>query len=82
MMSGKKGTFSKQNGIYKRLLFYYEDFVYQASELWPMLSTNKVGGTCRRYHLLQGLYVPNVKTTTYVCNRFNTSFSTKDHKIY
>ena len=36
-----------------------------------MLSTNKVGGTCRRYHLLQGLYVPSVKTTTYVCTRFN-----------
>ena len=41
MMSGKVGTFSKQNGICKRLLFYYEGFVYQASELWPMLSTNK-----------------------------------------
>ena len=24
--------------------------------------------------------VPSVKTTAYVCNRFNTSFRTKDHK--
>ena len=40
---------------------------------------DKQSGTCRRYLLLQGLYVPSVKTTTYVCNRFNT-FCTKDHK--
>ena len=26
-----------------KVLFYYKDFVYQASELQPMLSTNKVG---------------------------------------
>ena len=40
---------------------------------------NKQSGTCKRYLLLQGLYVPSVKTTTYVCNRFNI-FCTKDHK--
>ena len=40
---------------------------------------DKQSGTCRRYLLLQGLYVPSVKTTTYVCNRFNI-FCTKDHK--
>ena len=34
----------------------------------------------RRYLLLQGLCVPSVKTTTYVCNRFNTSFCARDHK--
>ena len=34
----------------------------------------------RRYLLLQGLCVASVKTTTYVCNRFNTSFCTRDHK--
>ena len=42
---------------------------------------DKQSGTCRRYLLLQGLYVPSVKTTTYVCNRFNT-FCTKDHKTH
>ena len=26
--------------------------------------------------------MPSVKTTTYVCNRFNTSFCTKDHKTH
>ena len=43
---------------------------------------DKQSGTCRRYLLLQGLYVPSVKTTTYVCHRFNTSFYTKDHKTH
>ena len=38
--------------------------------------------TYRRYLLLQGLYVPSVKTTTYICNRFNTTFCTKDHKTH
>ena len=43
---------------------------------------DKQSGTCRRYLLLQGLYVPSVKTTTYVCNRFNTSFCNKYHKTH
>ena len=34
----------------------------------------------RRYLLLQRLCVPSVKTTTHVCNRFNTSFCARDHK--
>ena len=42
----------------------------------------KNGGMCWRYLLLQGLCVPSVKTTTYVCNRFNASFHTKDHKMH
>ena len=42
---------------------------------------DKQSGTCRRYLLLQGLYVPSVKTTTYVCKSFNT-FCTKDHKTH
>ena len=41
-----------------------------------MLSINKA----RRYLLLHGLCVPSVKTTTYVCNRVNTSFCARDHK--
>ena len=43
---------------------------------------DKQSGTCRRYLLLQGFYVPSVKTTTYVCNKFNASFCTKDHKTH
>ena len=33
-----------------------------------------------RYLQLQGLCVPSVKTTTYVCNRFNTSLCAREHK--
>ena len=43
---------------------------------------DKQNDTCRRCLLLQGLYVPSVKTTTYVCKRFNASFCTKDHKTH
>ena len=43
---------------------------------------DKQSGTCRRYLLLQGLYVPSVKIATYVCNRFNISFWKKDHKTH
>ena len=40
----------------------------------------KQTGSCRRSLLSQGLYVQIVKTTTYVCSRFNTSFCARDHK--
>ena len=43
---------------------------------------DKQSSTCRRYLLLQGLYVSSVKTTTYVCNSFNTSFCITDHKTH
>ena len=29
-----------------------------------------------------GIMMPSAKITTYVCNRFNTSFCTKDHKTH
>ena len=35
---------------------------------------------CRRCLLLQGLCVPSLKATTYVCNRFNTFFCARDNK--
>ena len=43
---------------------------------------DKQSDTGKRHLLLQGLYVPSVKTTTYVCSSFNTSFCTKDHKTH
>ena len=43
---------------------------------------DKQSDTCRKNLLIQGLYVPSVKTTTYVRNRFNTSFCTKGHKTH
>ena len=45
-------------------------------------ASNKQSGICKGYLLLLGLYVPSVKATTYVCNRFNTSFCTKEHKTH
>ena len=46
-----------------------------------MLSTNKaIYVEDRRYLPLQGICVPSVKSTTYVCNRFNSSFCARDHK--
>ena len=69
----KRGDVQQTKWYMQKLLFYYEDFAYQASELKPMLSINKV--------VHEGWYVPSVKTTTYICNRFNT-FCTKDHKTH
>ena len=40
---------------------------------------DKQSDICRRYFLLQGLCVPIVKTTTYVCDSFNTSFCARDY---
>ena len=65
----------------QKVLFYYGDSLYQASELIAYVIDKQSGGF-RRYFLLQGLYVPSFKTTTYVYNRFNTSFCTKDHKTH
>ena len=42
----------------------------------------KQSGTCRKYLLLPGLCVSSFEITTYLCNRFNTSFCTKNHKIH
>ena len=38
----------------------------------------------QKIHVLlsQDLYVPSVKTTTYVCSEFNTYFCTEDHKTH
>ena len=43
MMSGKVGTGHSGNKmVYAKGTFYDDDFVYQASEIHPMLSTDKV----------------------------------------
>ena len=41
---------------------------------------DKQSDICRRYLMWQGLCVPGVETTTYLCNRFDTSFCAKDEK--
>ena len=81
MMSGKVGTFSKQNGICKRY-FIINRILYSKLQSYIAYAIDKQSGTCRRHLLLQGLYVPSVKPTRYVSNRFNTSFCTKDHKTH
>ena len=50
---------------------------------WPQdfsSVVDKKSDICRRYLLLQGLCVPSVKTTIYICKRFNTSFCARDYK--
>ena len=80
MMSGKVKTFSKQKGICKG---YFLSWGFCISNFKAIAhAIDRQSGTCRRYLLLQGLYVPSVKTAKYICNRFNTSFCTKDHKTH
>ena len=80
MMSGKVATFSKQNGRCRRYLFMMRIMYTSFRAIAYVI--DKQSGICRRYLLLQGLCVPSVKTATYVCNRFNTSFCTKDHETH
>ena len=69
MVSQEKWGRQQTKWYMQKVPFYDKDYVYQQQ-----------GGICRRYLLLQGLCVPSVKTKTYVCNRFNTYFHTKNHK--
>ena len=80
MISGKVETFSKQNSICKRHLFIMR-VLYTKLQSYG-LCYRQTSGKCRRHLLLQGLYVPSAKTTTYVCNSFNASFCTKDCKTH
>ena len=65
----------------QKVLLYYEDFVYQASELYsPCYQQTK--WYMEKIPCVTGLYVPSIRTTTYVCNRVNTSFCTKDQKTH
>ena len=83
----KSGNVSKENGICRRYLFMmryllwsYLLWLYMLSSRTIACVVDKQSGLCKWYLLLKGLYVPSVKTTTCVCNRFNTSFWAKDHK--
>ena len=72
-MSGKVGTFSKQNGICKRHLFMMR-IVY------IKLQSDSLGYQQTKWYMQK---IPCVKTINmYVCNRFNTSFCFKNHKTY
>ena len=65
MMSGKVGT-SKTKWYMQKVPFYDENYIKRFRTIAYVV--NKQSG--RKYILLQGLFVPSVKTTTCVCNRF------------
>ena len=77
----KSGDFQQTKWYMQKVLFLLWGFCISSFRAIVYV-IDKQSGTCRRYLLLQGLYVPSVKTTTHICNRFNTSFCTKDHKTH
>ena len=80
MMSGKVGR-SANKMVYAKGTFLLWGFCVPRFRAIAYV-IDKQSGTCRIYLLLQGLYVSSIKATTCVCNRFNTSFCTKDHKAH
>ena len=78
----KNGDVQRTKWYMQKVLFYYEDFLYQASVLQPMLSTNKVVHAEETFCYKKKPSVPSIKTTTFACNRFNTSICTEDHKTH
>ena len=76
----KKWRRSAKKMVYAKVTFLLWGFCIPSFRAIAY-AIDKQSGTCRRYLLLQGLYVPSVKATTYVCNMFNT-FCTKDHKTH
>ena len=49
--------------------------------IWIRYVVDTQSYICRRCLLLQGLCVPSVRATAYVCNRFDTPFCARDHEI-
>ena len=68
MMSGKAGTSGNKMVYAKGTFFWWRLFISSSRTIAYIV--NKQRGICRKYLLLQGLCVPSVKTTSYVCNRF------------
>ena len=78
MMSGKVGTFSKQNGICRRYFFLMRILYTKLQSC--SLCYRETNWFMQKIPSVTGIFVQSVKTTTYVCSRFNTSFCNKDHK--
>ena len=70
MMSGKVGTSANK-------MVYPEGTI-----LWWGLFTPNFRTIAYVIDKHSGMCVPSVKTTTYVCNGFNTSFCTEDRKTH
>ena len=78
MISGKLET-STNKLVYPEGTFLWWGLLIPSFKLIAYVSTNK--GMYVELHSVTGISVPSVKTTTYVCNSFNTSFCARDHKI-
>ena len=74
-MSAKMGTFSEQNGICKRYFFIMRIF-YTKLQCYSLCYRQT------KWYMQKKPSVPSIKTTTFACNRFNTSFCTEDHKTH
>ena len=70
---------SANNGIRKRCSFIMRILYNKVQSYSPC---HRQSGTCRSYLPLQSDYEPSLKTKTYLCDRFITSFCTKDHKTH
>ena len=78
MIWGKVGTSANKMVYPEDTFLWWELFI--SSFKTVAYFVNKQSDICRRYLLLQGLCVLSVKTITYVCNRFNTSFCARDYR--
>ena len=75
---GKSGDVSKQMVYPEGTFLWWGLFIPSFKSIACVV--DKQNDICRGYLLLQGLCMPSVKTTTYACNRFDTSFFARDHK--
>ena len=73
-MLGKVGTSAN------KMVYPEGNFLQWGLFIPSFITIDKQSNICRRYLLLEGLCVPSVKTTAYVCKRFITSFCARDHK--
>ena len=74
------GTFSKQNGICKKYFFVMR-ILYTKPQSYS-LCYRQTKWYRQKIPSVTGIMCAKCQTTTFVCNRFNTSFCTKDHKIH
>ena len=73
-MLGKVGTSAN------KMVYPEGNFLQWGLFIPSFITIDKQSDICRRYPLLEGLCVPSVKSTAYVCKRFITSFCARDHK--
>ena len=72
MMSGKVGTSGNKMACAKGTFLWWKLCIPSFRTI--AFIVDKQSGICRKHLLLQGLCVPSVKTTTYICNGFKMDF--------